>query len=344
MPELLLELPWVVRQDIGELRVRRGSQSALRYEDGIDLAVALVDPSQFRSLDEMFARLADLSGPGSVSLVAGKVPLGWRAKLRSSGVSFVDVSGVAEISWPRVRVSAGRFNRSQKRRRAPLPMQKGHAVVAQCLLIAALEGDQPMVGELAKRSGMGASTTSRAVSQLESHGLVEKHRDGSGLRIKVADFYALAELLAERTAWPHGATLSGYRWGRSVWEIASSISDAADTAGVELSLTGRSALAFLGVLGTSSPAETRFWVSATDDDLVAVARALGLEPASAEDSNVVIAADPWGVGTTGRSSRVFEDWRASVAHPIRVWCDVLHEKPRGEEFAAQLWMEIQRGG
>jgi len=241
---------------------------ALRYEDGIDLAVALVDPSEFRTLDEMFARLADLDVPGSVVLVAGKLPFEWRAKLRSSGVSFVDVSGVAEISWPRLRVSAGRFNRSQQRRRAPLPMQKGHAVVTQCLLIATLGGSQPTVGELAKRSGMGASTASRAVSQLESHGLVEKHRDGSALRIKVADVYALAELLAERTAWPHGSTISGYRWGRNVWEIASSMSDAANRAGIELALTGRTALAFLGVLGTSSPTETRFWVSATDDDLV----------------------------------------------------------------------------
>lgn len=344
MPELLLELPWIVRQDIGDLRVGPGPQSVLRYEDGIDLAVALVDPSEFRTLDEMLVRLADLDGPGSVVLVAGKVPLEWRAKLRSTGVSFVDVSGVAEISWPRLRVSAGRFNRSQQRRRAPLSMQKGHAVVTQCLLIETLGGSQPTVGELAKHSGMGASTASRAVSQLESHGLVEKHRDGSALRIKVADVYALAELLAERTAWPRGATISGYQWGRNVWEIASSLSGAAKSAGLELSLTGRTAVAFLGVLGTSSPTKTRFWVSATDDDLVGVAQALGLEPVPVEDSNVVIAADPWGVGTIGRSDRVFEEWHASVAHPIRVWCDVLHEKPRGDEFAAQLWMEIQRGG
>lgn len=344
MPELAVELPWIVHQDLGNLRVRRAGVNVLRYEDEIELAVVLVDPSEFGTLTELLDRLAELDVPGSVVLVAGKVPLQWRSKLRSLEVSFVDVSGVAEISWPRVRVSAGQFARATQRRRAPLPMQKGHALVTQSLLIAALDGDRPTVGELAERSGVGSSTASRAVSQLASHGLVAKHRDGSSVRISVADPFSLAEVLAQRTAWPHGQTISGYRWGRNVWEIASSMSDSANRAGIELSLTGRSALAFLGVLGTSSPTQTRFWVSATGDGLVDVAQRLGLEPTSVEDSNVVIAADPWGVGTTARSGRVFEDWQASVAHPIRVWCDVSHENPRGEEFAAQLWMEIQRRG
>ena len=79
------------------------------------------------------------------------------------------------------------------------------------------------------------------------------------------------------------------------------------------------------------------------DHLERLGRQIGLEPAPAEESKVILAADPWKIGLHGRESRAFQDWTATVAHPLRIWCDLRGEQ-RGIEFAAQLWKEISRRG
>lgn len=344
MSDLVLDLPWVEAvQRLDGLTLRRGRPSALRYDDGIELAVEIVDPAGFDSPDDLVAFVQRTRGPGRLALVAGAVPLSWRSQLRGSNVSFVDPSGVAEISWPRVHVSSGQFARPSERKRSALPMQKSHAVATQALLAASLRGERVTIGELADRAAIGLSSASRAVSQLEAHGLVEKRRDGRAVSVAVADPVSLAELLARRSAWPQGRTLSAFAWGRTIWDVAASVSDRANGEGLALAVTGRTALAYLGVLSTSPPDEVRCWVGGPEDELEVVAARLGLEPAPAKESNVVLAADPWGVGTIGRAAREFEGRRATVASPIRVWCD-LHGERRGTEFAAQLWMEIERRG
>ena len=317
--------------------------NVLRYEDGIDLSVRLIDPTEFESAEDLIAFVGESGGPGTVTLAAGLVPIPWRPFLRTAGVSFVDVSGIAEVNWPRLKLSTGQFARPVLRQRAPLPMQKGHAVVVQELLTASFGREVPTVGELALRAEVGLSTASRSITQLAAHGLVEKQRHGSNVRVKVLDPVALAELLASRTAWPNGRTLTGYLWGRNLWDVASSMSSRAIQAEIELAVTGRTALAFLGVLGTASPRQTRCWIGVHDDDLERIGHKIGLEPAPQEESNVILAADPWKVGLHGRQSRRFEEWEATVAHPLRTWSDVRGEQ-RGTEFAAQLWKEIDRRG
>lgn len=138
-------------------------------------------------------------------------------------------------------------------------MQKSHAVAVQELVVAALGGEQLSIGEIAERASVGLSSASRAISQLEAHGLVEKQRTGRSVLVDVADPVPVAELLAERTAWPHGKTLSGFAWGRNVWDVAMAVSERAGEADVPLSVTGRTALAYLGVLGTSPSAAVRCW-------------------------------------------------------------------------------------
>lgn len=344
MPELVLDLSWVESvQRVEDLTLRRGRPSALRYEDGIELAVEVIDPSDFEEPDDLIGFVKRMRGPGRVALVAGSVPLSWRSLLRRSNVSFVDPSGVAEISWPRLRLSSGQFARPSERSRAALPMQKSHAVATQELVAAAVRGERLTIGELADRAAVGLSSASRAVTRLESHGLIEKHRDGQSVFVAVPDPVALAELLAQRTAWPQGRTLSAFAWGRNVWGTAMSVSDRAKEAGVALSITGRVALAYFGVLGTSPPEEVHCWVGAQERELEAIAERLALEPAPAKESNVVLAADPWGIGMIGRADRTFEDSHATVASSLRVWCDLRSER-RGTEFAAQLWPEVERRG
>jgi hypothetical protein len=76
-----------------------------------------------------------------------------------------------------------------------------------------------------------------------------------------------------------------------------------------------------------------------DLPLTEVAERLGLEPAPPESANVRLSADPWRIGTHRRAVQDFDGMTATVAHPLRVWCD-LHAEERGSEFAAQLWGTI----
>ncbi|MGH8575084.1 MAG: hypothetical protein ACREX8_21320, partial [Gammaproteobacteria bacterium] len=70
---------------------------------------------------------------------------------------------------------------------------------------------------------------------------------------------------------------------------------------------------------------------------------LGLEPAPEGAANVMLSADPWRVGVHRRGDVIFDEWTASIAHPVRVWCD-LHSEQRGTEFAAQLWGAVTHAG
>jgi DNA-binding transcriptional ArsR family regulator len=339
--ELRLDLPWVPQspQRVGELAVQRGRRNVLSYDDGIALEVCVLDPAVYPSAAAL-ARDADKQArPGRVVLIAGAVPVTWRAHLREAELSFIDVSGVVDISWPRLRVVARRFAQPVSRRRSPLPLQKGHAVVAQELLIATADGAEPALADLAEGAGVSLSTASRAITQLAEHGLVVKKRSGSHVAVAVADRTEIAERLAGQSAWPGGRRIGGYLWGRNTWDVAARLSaNAAETA-ITLAVTGRAGAAFLGVLGTSSSALVRCWVDADGRSLTDIADRLGLDPVPEEAANVALSADPWRVGVHRSGSKSFEDWTAAVAHPVRVWCD-LHSESRGAEFAAQLWGAI----
>ncbi len=341
---LTLDLPWVEAPaaQLEGLVVRRGRADTLVYDDGIVLDVRVIDPSAFESPAALVDAARSSAAPGRVVLVAGAVPLAWRAELRNAEVSFVDVSGVAEINWPRVHVSARRFGKPVKRRRGPLAFQKGHGLVVQELLIRTADGSQPTIGELAERAGVSAPTASKAVTQLAEHGLVAKRREGTWVSVEVVDRVAIATRLAERTSWPGEEMLSAFLWGRTIFDVAARISDAAARADVELAATGRVGAAYHGVPGTSSPKELRCWVDTRHGSLGDVAEALGLEPATEESANVLLSADRWRVGVHRRAEAQFDDFTASVAHPLRVWCD-LHDERRGSEHAAQMWGAVVNG-
>lgn len=342
--ELMLDLPWVdaSKTTFEGLDVRRGRISKLQFDDGIVLDVQVVDPGSYRDAPALIAGAKGLVGPGRVVLVAGSVPLAWRAELREAGVSFVDVSGIAEIAWPRVDVSAGRFGQQVRRHRAAVPLQKGHGLVAQELLVQAMDESRPSIGELAASTGVSLPSASKAVSQLEAHGLVVKHREGARVSVELVDSVALARRLAEGTGWPGPETLRGYLWGRTVFDVAARLSAAADRSEVELAVTGRVGAAYVGVLGTASPKHLRAWVAVGDRSLVDVAAALGLEPAPDEAANVVLSNDKWRVGVTRRHYERFDDFNAWAAHPVRIWCD-LHDEQRGAEYAAQMWSVVTHG-
>ncbi|HEY0640579.1 MAG TPA: winged helix-turn-helix domain-containing protein [Pseudonocardiaceae bacterium] len=340
--ELRLALPWISKapQQLHGLTVGQGHADILRYEDGIELAVHVIDPGTHDTAEQLIAAARHATSPGRVVLVAGALPVSWRPALRTEGVSFLDPAGVAEIRWPRIHVSTGRFNEVMQRTRSALPFQKHHALIVQELLVlTAGTTHRPTVGELSENTGTTLSTASRAVTQLAAHGLAEKHRAGRRVEVGVPDRRELSHLLAQRTSWPRGRLLSGYLWGNSVWDVGSRLSRAAERSGVDIALTGRAGAAYLGVVGTSSPARIRCWTRSPDLPLPEVARRLGLEPAAEDEANVTLAEDRWRLGTHRRDRLTFDASEAYVAHPLRIWCDV-HSELRGTEFAAEMWSYV----
>jgi hypothetical protein len=203
-------------------------------------------------------------------------------------------------------------------------------------LIATVDGTPATVNQLALQAGVDKSIASRAVAQLAEHGLVAREQGRRRAPVIVADLARLADLLAERTAWPAHEVVGGYIWGRNIWDTAATLSRNAANAGIQVAVTGRTGAAFLGILGTSSPAEVRCWAAVNGRPLDEIAVALGLTPAPSESANVRVSADPWRTGVHRHVSAQFDEWTAIVAHPLRVWCD-LHAEDRGLEFASQLW-------
>ena len=337
---LQLNASWVSAEpeSFADLVIRRGPDNVLTYDDGISLRVHLINPAAYRNAGDLVAAAQSAAGqPGQLALVGGAVPVGWRAALRGAGLSFIDVGGVIDVNWPRLRASSAQFGREVVRRRQPAPLQKGHALVAEELLMAALAGQQPTVTELARETRVDKSVASRTVAQLAGLGLVE--RSGYRGALRVAGLADLAELVAARTAWPGTEVVAGYAWGRTILDTAAAVSRNAEAAGIDIAVTGRVGAAFLGVLGTSSPSEVRCWVSVNGRSLEEVAAKLGLEPTPAESANVRVSADRWRIGVHRGAAARFDELTAMVAHPLRVWCD-LHGEQRGSEFAAQVWEEI----
>ena len=336
--ELRLNLPWMPPEakPVGDLIIRRGRDDVLAYDDGITLQVRVLDPAARRSADVLLADAQAEAGAGRVVLVAGAVPVEWRAALRQAGLSFIDVSGVAEIAWPRIRVSTRHLTEPAERRTTAIPLQKGHALVVQELLVAPASGPPPTITQLAERAHVSVSTASRTITQLAEQGLVERDRNWRHVAVRLSDRAGLAKLLAERSAWPAGQVISGHAWGRNIWDAAASISRRAADAGISFAVTGRCGAAFLGVLGTAPPPMMRCWADLGERSLADASEQLRLELAPIESSNVLISADPWRVGLRHSAAAQFEEWTATVAHPVRVWCD-LHGEERGQEFAAQLW-------
>ena len=346
--ELVLDQPWLSAEgrDLGNVVIRRGPRNVLAFPDGIQLAVRAVDPFGSDSAEALIARVREEEQPGSVVLVAGVVPLAWRSSIRGAHISWIDPSGVVELIWPRLRVSGHRASDSTpapRRRREPIPLQKGRGLVVQELCIRTLAEPGPVaIADLASATSVSLSVVSRTVSELAEHGYVHKEREGRRVAVRVEDPGDLAELLAARTAWPKLSTLPCYGFGTTPADVAQRVTRGARERSVDVATTGRVGAQFYGIPGTTNPTNTRFRVGATESDLPQIATRLGLESVAAEDANVVLGADQWGLGSKRAADVAFDGVVARVAHPLRVWCD-LFDEPRGTEFAVQLWGGMQRG-
>jgi hypothetical protein len=339
---LTLDLPWAPELDGDELQVRRGHPSTLDFDDGIVLEVIVLDPQGADSADQLVRRAKAEGGPGRVVLVAGRVPPEWRAHLRAAGFSWLDVSGVLEVHWPRLEIMAEDYPHSPRvRTRLRLGLQQGRAAVVQALCTATLVNDEgPTISQLAELAAVSLPAASRTVSDLAAYGLIVRpERFGP---VVVQDRAALARLLAERTSWHRAPVVLGYFFGASSFDVAARLSTRASALGLPLSITGRVAAALLGIRGTGATEHVRARIACSPIELEAACRSLGIERVVRDEANVAIAADPWGLGRQGTETVDVDGTEVTLASPMRIWCDIADE-PRGSEFAAQLWGMMTRG-
>lgn len=345
VPELRVDLPWLPGElDLQAIVVSRGYENVLTYDDGIRLAVEVRDPALVHSLDELIESVLAGDEPGSVVLVAGQVPASWRSKLRERGISWADAGGAISLDWPRVRVTSHQASIvAPRRRRQVVPLQRGVARVAQEIAIRAVAGTTPMIlADLVDATGVSLSSVSRLVSALAAHGWVKKSGDRRPVEIEVPDLSQYMEMLAERTRWNHLPELHCYGWGPSLLSLASEISARSDAEREDIAITGRIGAAFHGVLSSGQPRSLHVRAGVEPSMLFELASHLRLEVVNADEANVVLAADRWRVGSQGAERRTFDGMTATVAHPVRVWCD-LRDEQRGNDIASELWKAVRHG-
>jgi hypothetical protein len=345
---LTLDLPWLPDQpvDLAEVEIERGPVNRLSYDDGIELAVALLAADPEDSVRSILRQVDELGGPGKVVLVVGSVPVEWRSKLRKQGVSWLATDGRMELRWPRLSVSAHRLSVSAPtpaRKRSPVALQKRQGVVAQVLCELALSESLPVtVSQLAGMAEVDVAVASSAAETLARHGFVSKQREGNTVLIGVDDVSSLARLLADRTGWEHAKVVWAHGFGRSPLDVAHRVTRAAKDSGTSVAVTGRVGATYLGIVGTGEPSTVRVRVEATPDDAAVALEQLGLEAVDREAANVAVALDRWRLGTTSAQVHRFQRYSALIAPPVRVWCD-LDGEPRGTEFAAHLWEMMRHG-
>ncbi|MGH3170092.1 MAG: hypothetical protein ACRDN0_29940 [Trebonia sp.] len=330
--ELRLNVPWLSEEaiSVGDLSVGRGNDSALTH-GALSVPVHMLDPALFLTVEPLIFAAQRADSPSKLVIVAGHVPVVWRGALREAGVSFACDDGVVEVTWPRRITPSPRLT---------LTLAREEALLAQELVIAAVAGQSPTCRELGDWTRTSADDVLAVAAKFAEHGLVRLAGQPSGSRVTVTNVTALADALAHRTAWPGShKVVGGYAWGRNIWAIATLVSRNAAAAGIDVAVTGRAAAAFHGVVGPASRSEVWCWVSAEGRSLKTIATELRLEPVPWDDANVLVAADPYGIGTSRRGSADSGQWTATVAHPLRVWCD-LHHEDRGLDLTGKIWPRV----
>ena len=87
---LRLNAPWVPSEPdrLGDLAISRGRDDVLTYDDGISLSVEVLNPVRYETVEDLVSSARDAAAPGRLVLVAGAVPVEWRAALRQAEVEF----------------------------------------------------------------------------------------------------------------------------------------------------------------------------------------------------------------------------------------------------------------
>jgi hypothetical protein len=246
---------------------------------------------------------------------------------KEAGVSWLDLSGNADISAPNLRVLiTGRPNRFKGPGRPANPFASMSSRIARWFLIHPDKAINQR--ELALKTDMDEGFTSRIVSRLEEEGLVGRKKDGT---VQVLDPDLLLDSWREVYDFNKHQILKGHIAERSSSEVLKKLSDLLVNNGMPHAATGLCAAWLLNEYATFRIV-TFYIKSPPSGDLF---KKLGFREESS-GSNVWIVV-PKDEGVFYGSKKVE---KIRCVHPVQVYLDLFGHPERAKEAAENFRHEI----
>ena len=246
-----------------------------------------------------------------------------RKLCEDSGVSWVDLSGNADISSPNLRILIGGHPNLYKSLGRPSgPFAPKSARIARWLLINV--GKSMTQRELSFSTKVDEGHTSRIISRLEDEGLISRKNDGS---IAVSDPDLLLDSWREKYDFKKNRIIKGYIAARSSNEILEKISDLLLEEDIKHAATGLS-----GAWLYSKFANFRIVTFYIDRQLSKeLTRSFGFRDEE-RGANVWFVL-PKDEGVFHGSKKVEN---VNCAHPVQVYLDLFGHPERAKEAADNL--------
>ncbi len=246
---------------------------------------------------------------------------------KKEGISWLDLSGNADISAPNLRILIdGRPNRFKTPGRPSSPFAPKSSRIARWLLIHAEKAMTQR--ELALETDMDEGFTSRIVSRLQEEGLVARKSDGT---IRVPDPDLLLNAWQEVYDFKNNQILKGHIAERSGHEIQKKLSNILMKNEVPHAVTGLGA-AWLYTKYSGFRIVTFYLESFPSADLI---KKLGFrEEARGSNAWIVVPKDN---GVFQGSRRVEGLY---CVHPVQVYLDLFGHPERAKEAAEYIRHEL----
>ncbi|MEI6501256.1 MAG: type IV toxin-antitoxin system AbiEi family antitoxin [Armatimonadota bacterium] len=201
----------------------------------------------YNSTDQIRLALYDLialaggqSRPGSPLLVVPHMSEFGKTLCRHAGISWLDLSGNADIRVERLRVRVeGKPNQFKRMERHTDLFAPRASRLARALL--SNPGREFNQRQLVNETGLSAGTISQMVRRYEQAAFIERERDGVSRRIRLSDGDTLLDAWHEAYDFSQHNIRAGHIPARSGREGLSQITGAFTSRGVEYAATGLAA-------------------------------------------------------------------------------------------------------
>lgn len=246
---------------------------------------------------------------------------------KEGGISWVDLSGNADISAPNLRILIdGRPNRFKRPGRPSNPFAPKSSRIARWLLIHADKGMSQR--ELALNTDMDEGFTSRIISRLEEEGLVARKNDGS---IRVPDPNLLLDSWREAYDFKKHQILKGHIAERSSNEILYKIPTLLIKNNMSHAATGLGA-AWLYTRYTGFRTVTFYLKSLPSADLI---KKLGFREEPRGSNVWIVIPQDEGVFQGSKQVRGIR-----CVHPVQAYLDLFGHPERAKEAAENIRQEL----
>lgn len=246
-----------------------------------------------------------------------------RERCREAGISWLDLSGNADISAEGLRIRIlGQPNRYPRRGRPSNLFAPKSSRITRWLLMH--PGRAVSQRELSERTGVDEGYTSRIVGRLEAGRLIERDSEG---RVYAGDPDLLLDAWQEAYDFGHHSVTQGHVAARSGMEVTSIVSSVLEGQGIEYGVTGLSAAWLID--GFAGFRTATIFVSehpdrGTEEDM-------GFRPGQRGANTWLVLPDDSGVffGTGHRDG-------IRCVHPLQAYLDLKQHPERGPEAAEHL--------